>query len=65
MPRRKDRIMTINTKSDDRPKTEDMTKSSEGGTDMAPGNGGGEDEGSAPVEGEDGHLHDDQKPLTK
>lgn len=57
--------MTAETKTDKLHKTDEMTKSSEGGTDMAPGSGGGEDEGSAPVEGEDGHLHDDQKPLTQ
>lgn len=29
------------------------------------GDSGGEDEGSAPVEGHDEHLKDDQKPITK
>jgi hypothetical protein len=33
---------------DERHKTEDMTGSDEGGTDMPPSEGAGEDEGSAP-----------------
>lgn len=30
-----------------------------------PGGDAGEDEGSAPKEGEDGHLKDDQKPTNR
>jgi len=29
-----------------------------------PAPAGGEDDGSAPIEGEDGHLREDQKPIT-
>lgn len=57
--------MSTANEPDDRHKTEELTKSSEGGTDMTPGSGGGEDEGSAPVDGDDDHLHEDQKPVTK
>ena len=47
---------------DERHKTEDLTGHREGGTDMPPNDGGGEDEGSAPKEGADDHLKEDQKP---
>jgi hypothetical protein len=57
--------MTIDDRPEDQHKTEDLTESAEGGTDMQPGDSGGEDEGSAPIEGKDGHLKDDQKPITK
>jgi hypothetical protein len=45
-------------------KTESLTGQKEGGTDM-PADREGEDEGSAPVEGQDDHLKDDQKPISK
>ena len=50
---------------DDDHKTEKKLGGSKaGGTDMPAGEGG-EDEGSAPVEGKDDHLKEDQKPITK
>lgn len=57
--------MVDNDNAGERHKTENVTEASEGSADMAPGAEGGEDEGSAPVEGNDDHLHDDQKPITK
>lgn len=51
--------------ADERHKTEDMTGSGEGGTDMPPSEGAGEDESSAPKEGDDRHLHENQKPTDK
>ena len=57
--------MMTDDKPHDRNKTENLTESSEGGTDMQPGGSGGEDEGSAPIEGRDDHLKEDQKPITK
>jgi len=50
---------------DEQHKTEQLTGSGEGGTDMAAEDEGGEDEGSAPKEGNDDHLREDQKPITK
>lgn len=47
---------------DERHKTGDMTGSGEGGTDAPPGEGAGEDEGSASKDGDDRHLHENQKP---
>lgn len=49
---------------DDDHKTEKLAGSKAGGTDIPAGEGG-EDEGSAPVEGKDDHLKEDQKPITK
>ena len=57
--------MMTEENSNDRLKTEEMRGSSKGGTDMQPGEDGGEDDGSAPVEGKDDHLKEDQKPVTK
>jgi hypothetical protein len=57
--------MSIEQKPDDRHKSENLTGSSDGGTDMPPGSGSGEDDGSAPIDGDDDHLKDDQKPITR
>jgi hypothetical protein len=45
-----------------RHKVEELTGHKEGGTDMPSKDSGGEDEGSAPQEGSDDHLKEDQKP---
>jgi hypothetical protein len=50
-----DGISTLSAQSDQR-KDDSVEKS-------APA--GGEDDGSAPIEGEDDHLHEDQKPITR
>lgn len=50
---------------DEKRKTEDLTGNDEGGTDMPPSTGAGEDEGSTEKEGADGHLKDEQKPTDR
>lgn len=52
------------TDVDDKHKAEHPTGSDEGGTDML-GDDAGEDEGGVLKEGEDGHVKEDQKPITK
>jgi hypothetical protein len=57
--------MSDKTPTDEKHKTEDLTGSGKGGTDTMPSEGAGEDEGSAPKEGSDDHLKDDQKPTDR
>ncbi len=57
--------MTTEPNIDEQRKTEQLTGSGEGGTDMSAGDEGGEDEGSAPKEGNDDHLKENQKTITK
>ena len=56
--------MTGDTSASDPNKTKKLTGSDEGGTDMTPGGGAGEDEGSVPTEGGDEDVRDDQKPTS-
>ena len=57
--------MTTELNADDSHKTEKLTGSQEGGTDMEPGDDAGEDEGSVPKEGDYSKVKEDQKPITK
>ena len=57
--------MTAQQNADDRHKTEKLTGSDEGGTDMQSGGDAGEDEGGVFKEGDDDNVKDDQKPITK
>lgn len=54
--------MSDTPKHDDPHKVEKMTGSKEGGTDMAPSEDGGEDEGGVVTEGDEDGVHEDQKP---
>lgn len=57
-----DHTFPKNDASNQEHKTKDMAGQQDGGTDM-PAGAAGEDEGSAPIDGDDSHLKDDQKPL--